>query len=169
VTFFPSDIRTGYDMFLAAADSEAIYPILLDNGQVTTITGWSWSYGSWIYNYLCKQCPSPLTLWVRIHLTRCYSIQHYVIKLVSVKGTPYVSPDSRNLVFVDLQQGHVTVFSIADNGKSCIIYEPHPCIDMWPHSDISSRFRANQSFSFSLMLSGEANTTDAVHKWYKTH
>jgi hypothetical protein len=39
VTFFPSDIRTGYDMFLAAADSEAIYPILLDNGQVTTITG----------------------------------------------------------------------------------------------------------------------------------
>jgi hypothetical protein len=35
----PSDIRTGYDMFLAAADSEAIYPILLDNGQVTTITG----------------------------------------------------------------------------------------------------------------------------------
>lgn len=39
VTFFPSDIRTGYDMFLAAADSESIYPILLDNGQVTTITG----------------------------------------------------------------------------------------------------------------------------------
>ena len=27
---------------------------------------WSWSYGSWIYNYLCNQCLSPLTLWVRI-------------------------------------------------------------------------------------------------------
>jgi hypothetical protein len=26
---------------------------------------WSWSYGSWIYNYLCNQCPSPLMLWVR--------------------------------------------------------------------------------------------------------
>jgi hypothetical protein len=25
---------------------------------------WSWSYGSWIYNYLCYQCLSPLTLWV---------------------------------------------------------------------------------------------------------
>ena len=24
----------------------------------------SWSYGSWIYNYLCYQCLSPLTLWV---------------------------------------------------------------------------------------------------------
>ena len=21
---------------------------------------WPWSYGSWIYNYLCNQCPSPL-------------------------------------------------------------------------------------------------------------
>ena len=24
----------------------------------------SWSYGSWIYNYLCNQCLSPLMLWV---------------------------------------------------------------------------------------------------------
>jgi hypothetical protein len=23
-----------------------------------------WSYGSWIYNYLCNQCLSPLKLWV---------------------------------------------------------------------------------------------------------
>jgi hypothetical protein len=26
---------------------------------------WLWLYGSWIYNYLCNQCPSPL-LWVQI-------------------------------------------------------------------------------------------------------
>ena len=33
---------------------------------------WSWSYGSWIYNYLCNQCQSPLTLWIRIPLiARC--------------------------------------------------------------------------------------------------
>jgi hypothetical protein len=31
---------------------------------------WSWSYGGWIYNYLCKQCLSSLTLWVRIPLRR---------------------------------------------------------------------------------------------------
>ena len=24
-----------------------------------------WLYGSWIYNYLCNQCLSPLMLWVR--------------------------------------------------------------------------------------------------------
>ena len=31
-----------------------------------------WSYGSWIYNYLCNQCLSPPTLRVRISLiVRC--------------------------------------------------------------------------------------------------
>jgi len=28
----------------------------------------SWSYDSWIYNYLCNQCIVPLKLWVRIQL-----------------------------------------------------------------------------------------------------
>ena len=27
-----------------------------------------WSYGSWICNYLCNQCLSPLMLWVRISI-----------------------------------------------------------------------------------------------------
>ena len=34
-------------------------------------SSWPWLYGicSWIYNYLCNQCPSPLKLfWVRIQL-----------------------------------------------------------------------------------------------------
>jgi hypothetical protein len=31
---------------------------------------WSWSYGSWIYNYLCNQCISTLTLWVWILFRR---------------------------------------------------------------------------------------------------
>jgi hypothetical protein len=29
---------------------------------------WSWSYGGWIYSYLCNQCLSSLTLWVWIQL-----------------------------------------------------------------------------------------------------
>ena len=29
---------------------------------------WSWSYGSWIYNYMCNQCLSQLTLLVQILL-----------------------------------------------------------------------------------------------------
>jgi hypothetical protein len=31
-------------------------------------SSWWWSYGSWISNYLCKQCLSPLKLWVQIPL-----------------------------------------------------------------------------------------------------
>jgi hypothetical protein len=30
----------------------------------------SWSYGSWIYNYLCNQCLSPPMLWIRIPFRR---------------------------------------------------------------------------------------------------
>ena len=32
------------------------------------IASWSWSYGIWIYNYLCNQSLSSLTLWVQIPL-----------------------------------------------------------------------------------------------------
>ena len=36
---------------------------------------WPWSYDSWIYNYLCNQCLSPLMLWVRISITaRCTTL-----------------------------------------------------------------------------------------------
>jgi hypothetical protein len=42
-----------------------------------TILGssWPWSYGSWIYNYLCTQCLSPLMLLVRISTrARCTTL-----------------------------------------------------------------------------------------------
>ena len=36
---------------------------------------WPWSYGSWIYNYLCNHCLSPLMLWVRISIrARCTTL-----------------------------------------------------------------------------------------------
>ena len=35
---------------------------------------WPWLYGSWIYNYLCNQCLSPL-MWVRISISaRCTTL-----------------------------------------------------------------------------------------------
>ena len=34
-----------------------------------------WSFGSWIYNYLCSQCLSPHMLWVRISISaRCTTL-----------------------------------------------------------------------------------------------
>ena len=36
---------------------------------------WWWLYGSWIYNYLCNQCLSPLKLWVRTpFVARCTNV-----------------------------------------------------------------------------------------------
>ena len=36
---------------------------------------WPWSYGSWIYYYLCNQCLSSLMLWVWISIrARCTTL-----------------------------------------------------------------------------------------------
>jgi hypothetical protein len=39
----------------------------------------SWSYRSWIYNYLCNQCLSPLTLWVWILLRQGPGIGEHTV------------------------------------------------------------------------------------------
>jgi hypothetical protein len=50
-----------------------ILPMFLIN--IREGPSWSWSYGSWSYNYLCSQCLSPLMLWVRIPLrARCTTL-----------------------------------------------------------------------------------------------
>jgi hypothetical protein len=52
--------------------------------NVATGPSWSWSYGSWIYNYLCNKWLSPPTMWVRIPLRRgVLDTTLYVIKFVS--------------------------------------------------------------------------------------
>ena len=47
---------------------------------------WSWSYGSWIYNYLCNLSLSPQKLWVRILIiTKCirYNVMWYILSVTS--------------------------------------------------------------------------------------
>jgi hypothetical protein len=43
-------------------------------------SSWQWSYGSWIYNYLCNECLSPLQLWawisIRARFTTCDKVCH---------------------------------------------------------------------------------------------
>jgi len=42
------------------------------SSQIILGLWWWWSYGSWIYNYQCNQCLSPLHLWVRTSfMARC--------------------------------------------------------------------------------------------------
>jgi hypothetical protein len=48
-------------------------------------SSWPWSYGGWIYNYLCNQCISPLKLWVRSPFIARYTRYNinYAIKFAS--------------------------------------------------------------------------------------
>jgi hypothetical protein len=57
--------------------------IFILNIQLYLRSLWQWSYGSWIYNYLCNQYLSLLMLWVRISIRASRGVQHYVIKFVS--------------------------------------------------------------------------------------
>ena len=46
---------------------------------------WPWSYGNWIYYYLCSQCLSPLTLWVRISIkARCKTLCDKVCQWLAI-------------------------------------------------------------------------------------
>jgi len=50
----------------------SILPLIYGLLLLTWSPSWPWSYGSWIYNYLCNESLSPLKLWVRNPLVvRC--------------------------------------------------------------------------------------------------
>jgi hypothetical protein len=50
---------------------------------------WSWLHGSWIYNYLCNQCLSPLKLWVRTSIFNNISVITWPsVLLVEETGVP---------------------------------------------------------------------------------
>jgi hypothetical protein len=40
---------------------------------------WLWSYNSWIYNYLCNQCLSPLKLWVTVSLNPIHGEVYWIM------------------------------------------------------------------------------------------
>jgi hypothetical protein len=49
---------------------------------------WSWSYGSWIYKYVCSHCISPLTLWVLIPLNLSVACDRSVV-FSGYSGSPH--------------------------------------------------------------------------------
>ena len=57
---------------------------------------WSWLYCSWIYNYLCNECLSPLMLWVEIPRRQVVLDTTLCDKLVSgfLKVLPFLPPIS---------------------------------------------------------------------------
>jgi hypothetical protein len=67
-----------------------------------TIQGpsWPWSYGSWIYNYLCNRCLSPLMLWVRIYVS-CLSSSVKVTNVISKEIISSIFGPTRNNYHVE--------------------------------------------------------------------
>jgi hypothetical protein len=64
--------ETGYLSLLSELSFHNKYAFIITLTFLQFLTGpsWSWSYGSWIYNYLCNQCISPLKMWVKIPLRK---------------------------------------------------------------------------------------------------
>jgi hypothetical protein len=100
----------------------------------------SWSYGSWIYYYLCNQCLSPLTLRVRILLWWGVHIYNIMWKSLSVTcgrsvvspGTP-VSSTNKN----DHHDKNEILLKVTLN---TITLHPEPC-QTWrfPYNNITRR------------------------------
>ena len=55
---------------------------------------WLWSYGSWIYNYLCNQCISLLKLWFQVLLmAKCIRINFMWYKVCQwLAASRWLSP-----------------------------------------------------------------------------
>ena len=87
-----------YDRYMVKSDVNHQNIIKTYFKQSMVVPSWSWSYGSWIYNYLCNQYLSPLAFWVRTLLrwgvldtTLCEIYQWFVAGQWFSSGTPVSS------------------------------------------------------------------------------
>ena len=74
--YISQDLHTNIDNTLGALGVQYIF-------RTCSWGTWPWSYGSWIYKYLCHQCLSPLTLRVRfprgvLNTTLCDQVDQYL-------------------------------------------------------------------------------------------
>ena len=105
------------------------------NGMVPFLINWgllwSWSYGSWIYNYPCNQCLLPLTLWVWIPLRLDILDTTYNNKVCQwlVAGQWFSSGTPVSCNKTDHHDITEILLKLALN---TIILTPNPLIN-WPH------------------------------------
>ena len=65
--------------------------LFIGDSLISKGPSWQWSYGSWIYNYLCNKCLSPLMLWVQISIrARCATCDKVVSDLRQVSDFLWV-------------------------------------------------------------------------------
>jgi hypothetical protein len=130
----------------------------------------SWPYDSWIYNYLCNQCLSPLKLWVRIPLdtTLCDKVCQWLTtgRLFS-PGTPVSSTnktDSHDIAEILLKAAFNTINQTKAQCLSFVLFTMEPdhlkhiysCIvrfiDLQPKCMLQSIFNLIFRVFFLLLL-----------------
>jgi hypothetical protein len=107
---------------------------------------WSWSYGSWIYNYLCNQCLSPLMLWVQVLIrARCTTLCNNVCEWLATgrwfSPRPLVSfankTDHHNIAEILLKVSLNTIKQT--NNSLCCQYWDHHGMQVIRHSISASQ------------------------------
>ena len=80
------------------------------------VFSWAWSYCSWIYNYLCNQCLSPLMLWVRISIRgRCKSLLDKVCQWLATGRWFFPGPPVSSTNKTDRQDKTEILLNVALN------------------------------------------------------
>ena len=90
---------------------------------------WYCSYGSWIYNNLCNQCPSPLKLRVWILLRQGLFYATYVIKSVSdlqhVGGIFCIAPPIKKCISEILLKVALNIITLTECSNGSTHNLPH--------------------------------------------
>jgi hypothetical protein len=82
-------LQLSWKLFYPALTMNLFNNVVCMQLSVTLSKGpsWLWSYGTWIYNYICNQCLLPLMLWVCISIrARCTTLCDNVCQLLDESG-----------------------------------------------------------------------------------
>jgi hypothetical protein len=73
---------------------------------------WLWSYGSWIYNYLCNICLSPLKLWVRTHNNQVIQFGHATALAIYCRDVAILAIYCRDVAILAIYCKDVAILAI---------------------------------------------------------
>ena len=83
---------------------------------------WSRSYCSWIYNYLCNQCLSPLQLWVWTpYMPRCtrYNIMWWSLSVTYDRSVVFSNKTDRHFITEILLKVALNTISKTKPNQNC--------------------------------------------------
>jgi hypothetical protein len=119
------------------------------------VEGHSWSYGRWIYDYLCNQCPSPLTLWVS-HPAKAKCVR-YIIMWGSLSVTC-----GRECCYQYFGPFDIVIFSTFVKLLICVIWG----LGLWCNATVNNYSAISWQ---SVLLVGETGVPGESHRPATSH